>query len=148
MKLQQTIIIARPVEEVFAYRTALQQVPEWQRDIIATELAPPGTAGVGARGTESRRGLDGAEEEWELEITEFELNRVLGTVSRCGPVQIHELSIFVADEGSTRYTVSVEMTGSPLTASAVQKKTVEALMHLRSRLEMPRSISGAYPRPK
>lgn len=137
MEVQQTIIIALPVERVFAYRSALQQTIEWQKEVITSEVQAPGVAQLGARSVESRRGANGEAEEWELEITEFERNRVLGIESHCAAIQIRERGVFVAIAGNTSYTVSVEMTGSPLTAAALQKKIVEALLNLKWLLENP-----------
>ena len=138
MKVVQSVIIARPIEEVFAYRSALQNACEWQPDVLASELAAPGLAGIGSRSTESRRGTNRTTESWDVEITEFKPNGVVGIVARCGSVQVAERHVFTADGGNTQYTLSVQMTGSPLTASAVQRKTVEALVHFRRQIETPR----------
>lgn len=135
MKLQQSIIIDRPVEEVFAYRSALNQTAEWQRNVIATDLFTAGPITLGTQGTEQRRGQSDVIAEWELEITEFELNSVLGIMSRCGDVQVQERDMFAPDEANTRYTVCVEMTGSRLPTAAFHRQTVEALMTLKWRLE-------------
>jgi hypothetical protein len=137
VNLEQCIIIARPIEEVFAYRSALQNSLDWQPDVLASDLATPGVTGLGARGTECRRGPNGVTEEWELEITEFEQDRVLGIVSRFGSVRVYERHIFAADEGNTRYTVYLEVDGSWLPAAIVRKKTVERLVHLKWQLEAP-----------
>ncbi len=135
MRLEQTIIIDRPIEEVFAYRTALDQTAEWQRDVIATELMTVGPTALGTHGIERRRGQHDVESDWALEITEFKLNSVLGIVSRCGEVQVRERDVFAQDEGNTRYTASVEMTGSRLPSAAFHRKTIEALMTMKWRLE-------------
>lgn len=140
MKVEQTIIIARPIEEVFAYRSVLQNTAEWQRHVLASELATSGTTGVGTRGTERRLGANGVTEEWDLEITEFEQDRVLGIVGRCGPVRVAERHVFAKEDGNTRYTLCLQITGSPLTSSVVQKKTVETLMNLKWQLEAPRVL--------
>lgn len=136
MKVEQSIIIACPVEEVFAYRSALHQATEWQPDLIANNFATLAATSVGARGTERRRGPNGVTEEWDLEITEFEPNCVLGIASRCGAVQVHERDVFAPDEGNTRYTAYVEMTGSKLPTSAFKKRTVDTLLHFKWRLEL------------
>jgi len=134
LRLEQTIIIALPVEEVFAYGSALHQAAGWQQD-GTSEPAAMSSSSVGVRGTECRRGPNGTTEDWELEITEFEPNRVLGIISRCGAVQVCEQHVLVTDEGNTRYTVSLEMTGSKLAPSVVQARTVNALMNFKWRLE-------------
>jgi len=135
MKLEQSIVIDCPVEEVFAYRSALRQTAEWQRDVIATDLTTVGPVTVGTQGTERRRGQSDVALDWELKVTEFELNRVLGITSICGDVQVYERDMFAADEGNTRYTTCLEMTGSRLPTAAFHRKTIEALMTLKWRLE-------------
>jgi hypothetical protein len=107
--------------------------------VLATVLSTIGPVMLGTHGTESRRGPSDVRLEWELEVTEFQLNRVLGIVSRCGTVQVHERDVFLPDEEDTRYTAHVEMTGSPLPTSAFHKRTVDALMHLKWRLEGPQA---------
>ncbi len=136
MKVEQSIIIARPVEAVFAYRASLQQTGEWQADVLATELSTAAPVAVGTQGTERRRESKDTLSDWEIEITEFELNRVLGIVRRCGAIRICERDVFIPDEENTKYTAHVEMTGSPLPASVFHKRTVESLMHLKWRLEI------------
>ncbi len=140
MKLEQSIIIDRPIEEVFAYRSALQQTAEWQRDVIGTDLSTTGPIMLGTQCIERRRGQSDVALEWELEITEFELNRVLGTVSRCGEMQVNERDVFAPDAENTRYTASLEVIGSRLPTAAFHRKTVEALMTLKWRLEDRKAV--------
>jgi hypothetical protein len=135
VKLEQTIIIDRPIEEVFAYRTALQRTAEWQRDVIATDLLSDGPTALGSHGTEQRRGQSDVASEWALQVTEFELNRVLGIVTSCGDIQVRERDVMASDEGNTRYTVCLEMTGSPLPNAAFHKKAIDALITLKERVE-------------
>jgi len=142
MKLEQTIIIARPVEQVFAYRSALQNTVDWQRDVLQSEVATPDGPCIGTRGIEQRSAGNGGTEEWELEITEFEQDRVLGIASRCGSVCIAERHLFVREGGDTRYTLALEMTGSRLPLSTVQRKTVETLMNLKWQIEAPKVRGG------
>jgi hypothetical protein len=142
VKLEQSIIIDRPVDEVFAYRTALHQTAEWQRDVITTDLSTEGPVALGTQGTEQRKSQSDVASEWALEITEFELNRVLGIVSRCGDARVHERDVFAADEGNTRYTACLEMTGSKLPTAAFHRKTIEALMTLKWRLEGRKGVGS------
>jgi len=135
VKVEQTIIIDRSIEEVFAYRTALQHTSEWQRDVIATRLLSADPTALGSHGTEQRRDQRDVASEWELEVTEFELNRVLGIVSSCGDIRVRERDVLASGYGNTRYTVSVEMTGSPLPNAVFHKKTIAALVTLKERVE-------------
>jgi len=135
VKLEQTIIIDRPIEEVFAYRTALQRTAEWQRDVIATELLSAGPTALGSHGTEQRRDQSDVTSQWELKVTEFEVNRVLGMVTTCGDILVRERDVLASDDRNTRYTVSLEMTGSPLPNAVFHKKTIAALVTLKERVE-------------
>lgn len=135
MKLQQSIIIDRPIKEVFAYRSALHQTAEWQRNVIATDGFAVGPIALGSRGLEQRVGQREEVSEWELEVTEFEPNSVLGIMSRCGDMRVEERVVLAPDEANTRYTVCVEMTGSRLPTAAFHRQTIEALMTFKWRLE-------------
>jgi uncharacterized protein YndB with AHSA1/START domain len=131
MKMEQTIIIARPVEAVFAYRTSLAQTRKWHAEVLATELLTSSPIAVGTQGTERRRATNDSFSEWDIEVTAFELNRVLEIVSRCDGVEICERDVFTADDGNTRYTAHVEMTGSAVPVAAFHRRTVEALTRLK-----------------
>src|SRR5437588_462771 len=112
MKLEQTIIIARPIEAVFAYRSGVGNTASWQPGVIACDPALPGVEGIGARWTEQRRGPNGSTEQWELEITEYEPNRVLGICGQCGTLRVAERHSFAPFDGNTRYTLAMETSGA------------------------------------
>src|SRR6266540_2692056 len=112
MKFQQSIIIGRPVNQVFAYRSLLRNAMEWQREVLAIEADPVDTTGLGARAVEQRRGANGTTEEWELQITEFEPDHVLGICGQSGATLVTERHEFVSADSDTRYTLTVELTGS------------------------------------
>lgn len=46
---QQSILIRRPVDEVFAYMDDIDREPEWQAQLVEAEQIPPGPATVGTR---------------------------------------------------------------------------------------------------
>jgi hypothetical protein len=135
VKLEQTIIIALPVEVVFAYRSCLGHAPSWQRDVLTVEVGLPETVGVGTRAVEHRRGTNGETEAWQLEVTEYEPDAVLRIVSQFGTIRRDERHVFVPDGGDTNCTLTMELTGSALPASTVQKQLVEELIRLKWRIE-------------
>lgn len=145
MKLKQAIIIARPVESVFAYRCALEKSAEWQPGVISAALDTHDPIDVGSRWRELRRGRDGVTQEWELEVTEIEQDHLLSIVGRFGSIRVDERHEFTRDDSNTRYTLHMEVTGSPLPAGAIQRKTVEALMHLKWALEGPQQAERRHP---
>jgi len=134
VKVEQSIIIARPVAAVFAYRASLQQTAEWQSDVVATELRTSPPTGTGTLGLERRRDTKGVVSDWEIEIIEFELNRSLALVSRCGPTEIRERDVFSTQDETTKYTVFVEMTGSSVPNAAFQRRTIDGMMHFKWKL--------------
>jgi hypothetical protein len=107
----------------------------WQRDVLAVDESLPETVGVGTRAVEHRRGSNGVTETWELEITEYEQDAVLRIVSQCGPIRRDERHVFVPDGADTNCTLTMELTGSALPVSTVQKQLVEGLIRLKWRLE-------------
>jgi len=142
MKVEQSIIIARPAATVFAYRASLQQTAEWQSDVVATELSTSPPMGTGTLGVERRRDAKGVVSDWEIEIIEFELNHCLALLGRCGAIEIRERDVFAMQDQMTqgqitKYTAFVEMTGSSVPASAFHRRTIDGLMHFKWRLEEP-----------
>jgi hypothetical protein len=135
MRLVQTIIIALPVEVVFAYRSCLGHAPKWQRDVLAVDVGLPEAIGVGTRAVEHRRGSNGVAEDWELEVTEYEPDAVLRIVSQFGPVRRDERHVFVPNGGETNCTLTMELTGSTLPIATVHKQLVEGLIRLKWRME-------------
>ena len=92
---------------------------------------------MGTRWTELRHGPQGLTQQWELEVIEFEPDRVLGTVGRFGAARIAERHVFLLHDGGTHYTLYLEMTGPEIPTVAVQRRTVDALLHLKWLLEAP-----------
>ena len=137
MKVEQSIIIARPVATVFAYRASLQQTAEWQSDVMLSELRTSPPTGTGTLGVERRRDSKGVVSDWEIEIIEFELNQSLALVSRCGSTEIRERDVFSPQDETTKFTAFVEMTGSSVPTAAFQRRTIDGMMHFKWRLEEP-----------
>lgn len=72
MKVRHSTIIRRPVGEVFAFVTSLENETTWQPEIEAVHLDGP--IEVGATFTEIRRSF-GRRFEWLFEITAYERDR-------------------------------------------------------------------------
>jgi len=143
----QSIIIDRPIEVVFAAGSALDRRSEFRRGIVDGEWMDPDIAGLGARCTETRSTSAGEAESWELEITEFAQDDALTILASCDPVVIVERHLFERDRGDprhTRYTLSLEVSGSSITGGAVQKQIVETLVYFREHVETPRARASVY----
>jgi hypothetical protein len=135
VKCEQTIIIVRAPRVVFAYRCDLECTAKWQRGVVSSSRATPGPTQLGTRWNEQRRTAGGELEEWELEVTEYQMDRLLRISARRGTEHVEELHQLADEGGATRYTLSVELQGSTSPPALVQRQTIENLLHLKWRLE-------------
>jgi carbon monoxide dehydrogenase subunit G len=91
LRVELTIEISRPPEEVFAYLTDTEKLTRWQKSLIEARADRP--FATGTRIVE-KRSLFGREAESELEVTVFEPERRLTLKTLGGPVELeidHEL---------------------------------------------------------
>ena len=101
-----SIVINRPLEEVFAFLSNLENNLKWRSGMIKAEKISDGPIGVG---TTYRliNSLFGQQVEGEVVVIEYELNRKYVTVNKSG-LQIKTQRMFEPVEGGTRVTFSVE----------------------------------------
>ncbi len=101
-----SIVINRPLEEVFAFLSNLENNLKWRSGMIKAEKISDGPIGVG---TTYRliNSLFGQQVEGEAVVTEYELNRKYATMNKSG-LPIKTQRMFEPVEGGTRVTFSVE----------------------------------------
>jgi uncharacterized protein YndB with AHSA1/START domain len=105
VRIDFTVDVARPPQDVFDYLSDLERLPEWQSSAIASRADGP--LARGSRVVEKRR-IMGREIENELEVTAYEPPRRLALKALRGPVRFtvdHEL---VEDAGATSLHVVAE----------------------------------------
>jgi carbon monoxide dehydrogenase subunit G len=85
LRAELTIEIARSVEDVFAYLTDVEKLPEWQGSVVSSRANGP--LREGSRIVE-RRSLLGHEAETELEVTAYEPARRFALRTLSGPVEL------------------------------------------------------------
>lgn len=134
-KLAQTVIIDRPSQVVFAFRSALGNSPQWRRGVVSASVDPPGPIWVGSHCTEIRSASEEATEAWDLEVTGYEPTGVLEIFGRAGDAEVRERHLFGAEGDSTRYTVTVEVSGGTVSGPAFQRQLLEGLLQLKWTLE-------------
>lgn len=83
ISFQNSVVVARPVDEVFAYLADLEHVPEWNHAIEETRKITPGPVGVGSR-YRQRRSLPRPGEE-VVEVTALEPTDRLSVAGALGP---------------------------------------------------------------
>ena len=114
---ENTVIIRRPVEEVFAFLADFENVPQWNYAIVETTKTSPGPVGVGTTYRQTRSVPTRSEEGFE--VTAFEPPRRLEIHGQIGPFRAR-ISYLLEPTGSeTRLRNAVDLGSSgPLTLVA------------------------------
>jgi|SRR5215467_7087173 len=109
--VQNSVFIYRPVEEVFAFVTDPATTPQWQANLVRSEILTPGPMGAGTRVLEVRS-LGNTERQAEWEVTEYEppLKRGYAYPKGFGPIKQKGVTLFELKDGGTllRFTAWVE----------------------------------------
>ena len=139
--MEDSIVINRPVEEVFAYLTDVTNWSRWNEAVGNVVQTPPGPMGLGTT-------LRGAGEvmgrimQYSGEILEYDPNKKVVQKMRVGPADIQASWLFEPVEGGTRLTLRSEADTSgpfkvagPLIDRMVKKQLEENLARLKAVLE-------------
>jgi len=139
VRIELTIDVARPAEEVFAHLVDLDRLPDWQES--AVESRADGPLAEGVRIFECRRAL-GREVHSELEVTEFEPPRRFMLKTLKGPVKFTVDHRLAQADGGTRLTVVAEgkagglmRLGEPMLARTVEAEMQKDFERLKELLE-------------
>ena len=148
LRIDVTLEIARPPEEVFAALIDLEQLPEWQESAI--EARCDGVLEAGARIFERRRAM-GRELENELEVTSFEAGRRLTLKTIGGPMPFTVDHQLVEEDGGGSTFLHVIAEGQPGSYMKLAKPVLKrhAERELRGdfeRLKQRLEVGGERPR--
>jgi uncharacterized membrane protein len=140
VRLEHSLVIDRPVDEVFAFVADPDNLPRWQSGLLeVTRLS--GDGGVGSRHREVRSTL-GRRIEQVLEVTALTPNERLDLEVVEGPMHLSVGHAFEAAGDGTRITVVGEgepgplfALAGPLVARAVKKQSQSDFARLRKVLE-------------
>ena len=104
MKVESSIEIARPPEEIYAAIADLERAPEWQPSLVRVDVE---------RGTEVRK-IAGHEREATFEVTRIVPPRLFEIVSHSGPVRAWATFELEPVEAGTRvrFTLVLELSGA------------------------------------
>jgi hypothetical protein len=102
-----TVTIARPADEVFAFLADFGNIPAWNYAIEQTTKASPGPAGVGATYRQTRT-LPRRREE-SFEVTVFIPPSRLAIKGQIGPFNASSSYLLEPTAGGTRLTNDVEL---------------------------------------
>jgi uncharacterized protein YndB with AHSA1/START domain len=149
-KIESTIIIQRPVAEVFAYLVASQNYPKWSVNFEEAKQTSSGSVGVGTT-VWFRRRFCGRRIEGTMEVTQYEPDRRLVVRSTLDPLPFQTWYTLEPTESvGTRLDCVSELkpTGiyallDPLIASMGQRQLEASLQQLKKQLEAPVMAAAA-----
>lgn len=139
----ESIEIARPPEEVFAYLDQLDRHGEWQTAIVNVRIETEGPTKVGSRAVETRR-VPGGPRDMTYEVTEHDPPRRSSFRGLNGPVRaVGTVSVEPVDDGSrSRVTLQLDLEGhglgkliAPFARRQAAKQVPEDQARLKERLE-------------
>jgi uncharacterized membrane protein len=140
LKIESTTVINRPVEEVFAVLSNVENNPKWSSAFLEVNKTSEGPIGVGT----TWRGVGkflGKQIEVELEETEYEPNRKSAQKSTV-PFPANQQMTFENVDGGTRLNVKFEADpigffklAEPLLASMAKRNIEGELANLKDLME-------------
>jgi uncharacterized membrane protein len=140
-KIERSIVIDRPVEEVWEFVHDVANDRLWQTTLVESEQLTDGPLGVGTRVREVRHFL-GLKIELAWEVTEFEPTRRSAIKGISGPVPLSGGYRLEPLEAGTRFTVSGELDAhglfklaEPVFARITARELEANLGHLKDLLE-------------
>ncbi len=124
IKVEASIVIQKPVGEVFAYTNDPAKNKSWQEGLVDSKITSSGPIGVGTQITDVRKFL-GRDMDSKLEITAYEPNKRVTLKTISGPVKFEITQLYESAEGGTKLTMLGE--GEPggvfkLAEGAVKKQ--------------------------
>jgi uncharacterized protein YndB with AHSA1/START domain len=86
IKVDASVVIQRPVEEVFAYSTNPANSTKWQEGLVESRMTSQGPIGVGTQITDVRKFL-GRDLDSKLEVSAYQPNKSITMKTVSGPVR-------------------------------------------------------------
>ena len=139
--VQESVIINRPAEQVYAYVTDIKNLPQWEPAILEAEQTSTGELGVGTtyRGVNKMMGM---RMKWTATVNEYEPNKKWSETIISGSSRIDEYLSFDNIDGGTKFTLAYDMKAggilkllAPMITSTMRKQVKENLNNLKKILE-------------
>ena len=110
VKEERTVVIHRPIGQVFAYVTDQTNTPSWQAGLVEVRRTTAGPIGVGTRHTLVRNFM-GRRMEADNEYVAYEPDRLVTFRTTSGP-PLTASYLFESEPNGTRLTSRVELDGA------------------------------------
>jgi uncharacterized protein YndB with AHSA1/START domain len=141
IRAEQSSIIDRPIEEVFAFVGDQTNAPQWQSGLVEVRRTSDGALGVGTTHTFVRNFMR-RRMEADNEYVAYEPNKRVAFKTTSGPVRLEASYLFESAGGGTRLTSRIEMDASgfmslaePLIAAGLKREMKTAFGVLKDLLE-------------
>lgn len=138
-----SIMIGRPVEEVFAYVADVTNDPAWHTDIVEARKTTEGPVGMGTVWHTRFKPSMGISEA-DMAVVAFEPNRVLAMKGDVGPMHPTLTYRFEPTDGGTKFTrrVQIKVSGwmkimQPIMGMMIPKQNQTFIANLKRMLEKP-----------
>ena len=138
---EKSIIIDRPIEEVFAYVGDLRNGLQWQSNLLDVRRTTEGPLGIGTQYTAVRK-LMGRKMQYTVEFVAYEPNKTLTFRSTSSSMPMETSHRFESAAGGTRLTIVIEMhpggfmgLAEPLLAANLRRWMEDNLGTLKDLLE-------------
>ena len=140
IRIQASVTINRPLEEVFRFMTNHQNALQWQSGLLEARVTND-VVGVGKTWVDVVQFL-GRRIEIASELTEFEPLRVVGFKSTSGPIPLEGRYAFEPDGAGTKVTFTLQgeaggffKLAEPIVARSTQRQWETNLANLKDLLE-------------
>ena len=140
-KLESSVVINRPLEEVFAFVTDFDNATQWMAELVEGKQTSEGPLGVGTTLSGVARPM-GRRVESTQEVVEYEPNSKYAIKSTSGPVASQDNYTFESVAGGTKLTrvAEAEVSGvfklaEPLFARMMRRQFETNFANLKDLLE-------------
>jgi len=143
IKFEHSIIINRPLDEVWNYLSNVENMPKWDRGVLEAKQTSEGLPGVGST-VQTRRQLLGWQRIGKLRISEYVPNKIISLQGSLGSMTAQIRYAFEPVEGGTRMTGTseVELGGlwkliTPILTPMLERDGREDLANVKRIMEAP-----------
>jgi uncharacterized protein YndB with AHSA1/START domain len=151
IKIETSIVINRPIEEVFAFVTDVEKLSQWSAELVEAKKTSEGPVGVGTTFSGVVKML-GRRMENEHKVSEYEPNSKFAFKVTSGPAQMEIEYTFESVAGGTKVSVVTEgETGGffklaePIFARMLQRQYETNFANLKDLLEAQAEGSARQP---
>ena len=139
IQLEKSIIIQRPVEEVFAFVDDQRNGPQWQDGLLEVRRTTEGPIGVGTRHIAVRAFMD-QRIEVNNEYIEHEPNRLIRFKSTSGPLPFQFAYLTEPAATGTQLTSVMEMQPEGLSEQAEEEMSISLSREMEAALSKLKAL--------